>query len=152
LETERERYDHREIDEQNQEFLQAAKQKRKLHRKHNEIKGLEGESDVDEEFRLGVDQAAGKFGVKRRKKHLFNEAGVPIEPFNLESDIKEGFLTREGVFKMEREKRQAESDEEEDAWYESVKQDQARMLYKKSQRQQDSDASESEDDDGEPSN
>ena len=70
-----------------------------------------------------MDQAAGKFAVKRRKKHLFNEAGVPIEPFNLESDIKEGYLTREGVFKMEREKRKAESDEEEDAWYESVKQD-----------------------------
>jgi len=64
---------------------------------------LEGESDIDEEFQLGVDQAAGKFGRKRRKKHLFNDAGVPIEPFNLENDIKEGYLTREGVFKMQRE-------------------------------------------------
>jgi hypothetical protein len=36
---------------------------------------------------------------------MFNEAGVPIEPFNLEKDIKNGYLTREGVFKMEREKR-----------------------------------------------
>lgn len=83
--------------------MRAAKEKRKLHRKHRNVKGLEGESDVDEEFRIGVDQAAGRFAVKRKKKHLFNDAGVPIEPFNLENDIKDGFLTREGVFKMNRE-------------------------------------------------
>ncbi len=82
---------------------------------------MESESDIDEEFRLGVDQAAGKFAVKRKKKHIFNESGVPIEPFNLQNDIKEGYLTREGVFKMEREKRQAESDEEHDAWFDSIK-------------------------------
>ena len=51
-----------------------------------------------------MNEAAEKFAVKRKKKHLFNEVGVPIEPFNLENDIKEGYLTREGVFKMEREK------------------------------------------------
>ena len=55
LASESERYDHREIDEKNQEFLQAAKQKRKLHRKHQKLEDLEGESDVDEEFKLGVD-------------------------------------------------------------------------------------------------
>ena len=64
--------------------------------------------------------AAQRFGVKRKKKHMFNDAGMAIEPFNLENDIKEGVLTREGVFKMEREKRY-EEEELEDAWYESIK-------------------------------
>ena len=97
------------------------------------MKDLEGESDVDEEFRVEVGEAAGKFAVKRKKKHLFNEAGIPIEPFNIANDIREGTLTREGVFKMEREKRdKREEESEEDAWYESIKEDQAKMLMKKS--------------------
>ncbi len=75
---------------------------------------MEVESDVDEEFKLGLDHAAGKFGLKRKKKYLFNDGGIPIEPFNLENDIKEGYLTREGVFKMEREKRQQEKEEAEE--------------------------------------
>ena len=118
-----------------------------MHRRHQAVKDLEGESDIDEEFQLGVDQAAGKFGRKRRKKHLFNDAGVPIEPFNLENDIKEGYLTREGVFKMQREMQKAKEEEEEerDEWYESIRGEQAQMLFDKSRQQQDSDASESED-------
>lgn len=89
------------------------------------MNGLEEESDIDEEFQLGVDQAAGKFGLKRKKKHLFNDAGIPMEPFNLENDIKEGYLTREGAFKMERERVQQEREdqEERDEWFESVKED-----------------------------
>jgi hypothetical protein len=109
---------------------------------------LEGESDIDEEFRLGVGEAAGKFGEKRRKKHLFNDAGIPIEPFNLQNDMKEGFLTREGVFKMLRELAKEIDEEEPDAWLESIKDEQNKMLYEKSQRQADSDASESEDEEG----
>ena len=84
------------------------------------MEGLEGESDVDEEFQIGLDQAAGKFAVKRKKKHLFNEAGIQIEPFNIVNDIREGTLTKEGVFKMNREKDKDEESEE-DAWFESIK-------------------------------
>jgi hypothetical protein len=40
------------------------------------VEGLEEESEVDEEFQIGLDEAAGKFAVKRKKKHLFNDAGV----------------------------------------------------------------------------
>ena len=88
---------------------------------------------MDEEFRVEVGEAAGKFAVKRKKKHLFNDAGIPIEPFNIANDIREGTLTREGVFKMEREKRdKGEEESEEDAWYESIKDEQAKMLMKKS--------------------
>lgn len=88
---------------------------------------------MDEEFRVEVGEAAGKFAVKRKKKHLFNDAGIPIEPFNIANDIREGTLTREGVFKMEREKRdKGEEESEEDAWYESIKDEQAKLLMKKS--------------------
>lgn len=66
---------------------------------------LEGESDVDEEFKTEFDKAAKRYGVKRKKKYMFNEVGIPIEPFNLENDIKGGVLSNEGIFKMEREKR-----------------------------------------------
>lgn len=88
------------------------------------MKGLEGESDVDEEFKLGVDEAATKFGVKRKKKHLFNDAGIPIEPFNIQNDIREGYLTKEGVFKMNREISGNEDDgEERDDWLKSIEGD-----------------------------
>ncbi len=92
-----------------------------------------------------------KFGQKRRKKYLFNDAGMPIEPFNLENDIKEGILTREGIFKMEREKKY-EDDDLQDAWFDSIKDQQSKMMYDKSQQQVDSEASESEDDVGNESN
>ena len=78
---------------------------------------------------------------------MFNDAGMPIEPFNLENDIKEGNLTREGVFKLNREKKY-DDDDLKDAWFDSVKDSQAKMLYDKSQIQNDSDANESDDDEG----
>lgn len=54
---------------------------------------------------------------------MFNEVGIPIEPFNLENDIKGGVLSNEGIFKMEREKRQLEQEDDDlkDAWFDSVK-------------------------------
>lgn len=64
---------------------------------------------------------------------MFNDAGVPIEPFNLDNDIREGYLTREGVFKMNREmQKKDDEEEEEDAWYQSIKDDQMKMLMEKS--------------------
>jgi len=98
----------------------SAKEKRKSHRKHKKVELLEQESDVDEEFKLDLEDAAEKFGVKRRKKYMFTETGLPIEPFSLDNDIKEGYLTRDGVFRMERE-RQDPDEEGEDAWYESIR-------------------------------
>ena len=49
---------------------------------------------MDEEFKVSMEEAARKFGVKRKKKHLFNDGGMPIEPFNLENDIKAGSAFR----------------------------------------------------------
>ena len=92
METETERYDHRLIDEKSQDFLKAAKQKRKYHRSNKNHEMLEGESDIDEEFKIGFEDAASKFGVKRKKKYMFTDTGMPIEPFNLDNDIREGVI------------------------------------------------------------
>ena len=86
LETESQRYDHRLIDNTEQsDFIKSAGQKRKSHRDHREKKSrlLEGESDVDEEFKIGLEDAASKFGLKRKKKYMFTDTGIPIEPFNI---------------------------------------------------------------------
>ncbi len=128
------------------EFLKAARQKRKRHRNNEQMSDLEGESDVDEEFKTGFDQAAKKYGVKRKKKYMFNEVGIPIEPFNLENDIKGGVLSNEGIFKMEREKRQLEQEDDElkDAWFDSVKQIQDQMKYDECLNKQNSSSNESQ--------
>lgn len=56
-------------------------------------------------------------------------------------------MTREGVFKLNREL-QKDEDDEEDPWYQSIRQDQEKMLYTQCQKMQDSDQSESEDEEG----
>jgi hypothetical protein len=91
------------------------------------------ESDVDEEFKLGVGEVAEKFAKKRKKKYLFNEVGVPIEPFNLKNDIREGIITREGEYKIkQREERRkkgfdfGDSDDEDDVrdnWFDTIEVD-----------------------------
>jgi len=42
---------------------------------------------VDEQFKTDFNAAALKFGYKRKKKHQFNETGVPIEPFNIRDEV-----------------------------------------------------------------
>ena len=57
---------------------------------------MTSDSDVDDEFKKGVLDAANKFGQKRKKKHMFTEFQgevIPIEPFHIRNDIKEGLLT-----------------------------------------------------------
>ena len=60
------------------------------------------DSDVDDEFKTELMDAASKFGQKRKKKYLFTEMKgemVPIEPFNIKSDVREGLLTKEGLLR-----------------------------------------------------
>jgi hypothetical protein len=40
-----------------------------------------------------MEDADEKFGCKRKKKHLFNEEGLPIEPFNIRDDVANGIIT-----------------------------------------------------------
>lgn len=84
------------------------------------VSGLESDSDVDEEFKLGVLKAANRFGYKRKKKHMFNDAGVPIEPFNIKDDIKSGLLTEDGFLKRSLQER---GGGDRDAWLESIEDD-----------------------------
>ena len=63
------------------------KERRKRHRRNVGQDLLSNESDVDEQFKTDFNAAALKFGYKRKKKHQFNETGVPIEPFNIRDEV-----------------------------------------------------------------
>ena len=70
---------------------------------------------------------------------------VPIEPFNIKSDIREGLLTEEGYLKKSLQ-RHDNQEQVRDPWLDSIREDQDNMLKKEQQKQLDSDRSESEDD------
>ena len=59
---------------------------------------------------MNLGKAAQKFREKRKKKHLFNDAGVPIEPFGLNEELKEGLISNEGAVILAREKKYEEDD------------------------------------------
>ena len=96
---EQERFDHAEIEAGNREFITQVRVVRKRHRKNTEHELLEHDSDIDDEFKKGLVEAANKHGYKRRKKHMFTEDGIEIEPFHLRNDIRDGLLTSEGFIK-----------------------------------------------------
>ena len=93
------RFDHEEIEAGHGEFISQVKVVRKRHRKNKEVAELDLDSDVDDEFKKGLLEAANKHGYKRKKKHMFTEDGVEIEPFHIRNDIREGLLTTEGYLK-----------------------------------------------------
>ena len=72
---------------------------RKRHRKNDKLDGLGGDSDVDDDFKKELLEAANKHGYKRKKKHMFNDGGVEIEPFHIRNDIRDGLLTTDGFVK-----------------------------------------------------
>ena len=85
--------------------------KRKRHRKNAQLRDLSGESDIDEEFKTDFQQASLKFGYKRKKKHQFNEKGVPIEPFNINDEVKSGLLSKEGYIQRSLQKEDSDEDQ-----------------------------------------
>ena len=93
------RFDHGEIEEGNREYVDQVKVMRKRHRNNKDVDDLQADSDVDDEFKTGLLDAAHRFGQKRKKKHMFTETGVPIEPFHIRNDIRDGLLTEQGFLK-----------------------------------------------------
>lgn len=93
------RFDHEEIEAGNREYIDQVKVMRKRHRKNGDIEGLDQDSDVDDDFKKELLVAANKHGYKRKKKHLYTEDGVEIEPFHIRNDIKDGLLTSDGFIK-----------------------------------------------------
>ena len=72
---------------------------RKRHRRNREFEGLDQDTDVDDDVTTGLLQAANKHGYKRKKKHMFTDDGVEIEPFHIRNDIRDGLLTSEGFIR-----------------------------------------------------
>jgi hypothetical protein len=50
---------------------------------------------------------------------MFNDAGIPIEPFNIRDDVKSGLLTEDGFLKRSLQDKAGERD----AWLDSIEQD-----------------------------
>lgn len=69
------------------------------------------------------------FGQKRMC--TFNETGDRFEPFSMKQEMRHGILTKDGVYKLKRERDEdcdlGQDDEQyvddEDAWLKSIKQD-----------------------------
>ena len=56
------RFDHGEIEEGNREYIDQVKVVRKRHRKNKEVEDLQADSDVDDDFKTGLLDAANRFG------------------------------------------------------------------------------------------
>ena len=79
-------------------------------------------SDVDLQFDTQLADAVSKHGYKRRKKYTHDEKGIPIEPFNIRDEIRSGMLTQQGYVKNNI-VRDANEDEVNDPWLETIKAD-----------------------------
>lgn len=114
------RFDHGEIEDGNREYIDQVKVVRKRHRKNKEVEDLQADSDVDDDFKTGLLDAANRFGQKRKKKHMFTETGVPIEPFHIKNDIRDGLLTEQGFLKKSLQDYDKLDNTERDAWLDSI--------------------------------
>ena len=137
-----ERVDYERVDD---ELIQDARNRRKRTRKEVDPsirKIANDQEEDDDDFRMDIGKADKKFRVKRKKKHLFNDAGIKIEPFRMSDRAVEKhgdmLILNENV---------RDSDEEDDPWYESIRQQQEDMLKQKAREQVDSEESESSDED-----
>lgn len=142
-EAEEDRVDYEVVDT---EVINDARHKRKRNRKEADplTKHIADDDDQDDDdFRMNLDKADEKYRVKRKKKYLFNDAGIKIEPFKMDSSVVEN---HGGVTLMHEGRK--DSDEEDDPWYESIKQQQEEMLKENVRKQIDSeeDYNSSEDD------
>ena len=76
--------------------------------------------EADEKFSIPIQKQSNQF---------FADSGVKLEPFSLKQDIRGGIITKDGVYKMTRERDQdrelrqdhEDYEKEEDAWLRTVK-------------------------------
>lgn len=88
-EAEEDRVDYEKVDD---ELINDARHRRKRTRNHDEKNTNKIANDAeedDDDFRMNLDKADKKFKKKRKKKYLFNDAGIKIEPFSMGNDILE---------------------------------------------------------------
>lgn len=139
-EAKEDRVDYSQVDE---ELVNDARNKRKRNRQEVDPrvrKVANDKAEDDDDFRMDLDKADKKFRVKRKKKHLFNDAGIKIEPFSMYKDADGNKILEEDGTVLARKN----DDEEDDPWYESVREQQEKMLKQQAKDQIDSEESESE--------
>jgi len=79
--------------------VKGIKHKRKRNRLIAETgdKDLEDEEEIENDFKTDFNEGARRVGIKRKKKYMYNDAGVPMEPFTLEKELRNGVLTSAGA-------------------------------------------------------
>jgi len=131
------REDRVDYDQVDTEIIQDVRKRRKQDRAQVDEKvarvAVDNRQD-DDDFRMDLDKVNKKFRVKRKKKYLFNEEGVKIEPFKMDSSTVEN---HGGVLLMHEARRG--SDDEDDPWYESIRTQQEELLKEEAKKQKDSD-------------
>ncbi|CAI2373788.1 unnamed protein product [Moneuplotes crassus] len=100
---------------------------------HDVVNQRHDQDEDDADFRMNLDKADQKFRVKRKKKYLYTEDGIKIEPFKMDSSMVQN---NGGIILMREEKKDSDED---DPWLESIKEQQEEMLKAQARRQVDSD-------------
>ena len=80
---------------------------------------------ADDEFKHDLVEAMDRYAEK--KEFTMNETGITIEPFSLREEVRGGIMTKDGVYRLKRE-RDGEVDmreddekyENDDAWLNSI--------------------------------
>lgn len=108
---EEERFDYDVVDD---ELMHNAKQRRKRQRNKEENEKDEMKDDDDDDFRTDLEKANQKYRVKRKKKHLYNDAGIKIEPFGLKEEMDTGQVDRSGGMILLNER--VKDEEDDDPW------------------------------------
>ena len=85
-----------EISEEEIEDMETIGRDAKANRARQRKLSHDSEIDEEEEFRMDLENAEKKHRVKRKKKFLYNEMGMKIEPFGLKDEFQNGTLEKVG--------------------------------------------------------
>ena len=136
LQIEKQRFDHTEM---NPEFSKEARLRRKRLRQFdgdgtdqmNKIQRIANQKDeieADNDFKTDLVEAMENYAEEKRREDEA-DGGVAIEPFSLREEVRGGIMTKDGVYKLKRERDEEwdmreddEKYEEEDAWLKTIKQ------------------------------
>ena len=92
------------------------------------IANQKDEIEADNDFKTDLVEAMENYAEEKRREDEA-DGGVAIEPFSLREEVRGGIMTKDGVYKLKRERDEEwdmreddEKYEEEDAWLKTIKQ------------------------------
>ena len=92
------------------------------------ITNQKDEIEADNDFKTDLVEAMENYAEEKRREDEA-DGGVALEPFSLREEVRGGIMTKDGVYKLKRERDEEwdmreddEKYEEEDAWLKTIKQ------------------------------